>query len=112
MEEQSRLKADIWVKALIRQLDSDCITAVVVRSGDPRAGAVYLKTNDLGGSCRVYSRSYGREGKRVWSPATGDTPVPEDQADDYIRRQVKFDPDCWVIEIEDTAGRFDVTALI
>lgn len=111
VREEPRLKAAIWVKALIRRLDVDFITATVIRSGDPQAGAVYLTANDLKDGCRVYSRSYGENGRRIWAAATGDHPVPETEAADYITRQVKVDPDCWVLEIEDPHGRFDPSSL-
>lgn len=106
-----RLKAEIWVKALVRRLNAEFVTAMVVRSGDPQAGAVYLKTNDLKDGCRVLSRSYGQDGKRLWAPATGDKSVTEQHADDYLARQIKFDSDCWIVEVEDPTGKFDVATL-
>ncbi len=106
-----RLKAEIWIKALVRRLDVDFTTAMVIRKGDPQAGAVYVKVNDLKGGCHVYSRSYGQDGQRLWAPATGDEPVPEERADDYIAKQVKFDSDCWVVEIENPDGAFDPGSL-
>ena len=35
----------------------------------------------------------------------GPQPVGEEKAKDYLSRQQKFDPDLWIIEVEDKAGR-------
>ena len=40
----------------------------------------------------------------VWTPATGADPVPEVDADTYLQRQLDFDPDLWILEIEDRDG--------
>ena len=32
--------------------------------------------------------------------ATGPVPVPEETADAYIKKQLQFDPDLWVIEFD------------
>lgn len=79
---------------------------MVIRSGDPEAGAIYLKVNFLDGNCRVLNRTYGEDGQRIWSSATGDAPVEEARADEYLERQIKFDPDCWIVEIEDPGEKF------
>jgi hypothetical protein len=34
-----------------------------------------------------------------------DQPVPEAKVEERIAREIGFDPDVWVIEIEDRAGR-------
>jgi len=85
---------------------------MVIRSGDPEAGAIYLKLNFLNGTCRVLNRTYGDEGERLWSSATGDAPVDEVRADEYLQRQINFDPDCWIVEIEDPAEKFSTDDLV
>jgi len=44
-------------------------------------------------------------GKLVWLPATGAEPVPPEEADAYVARQVGRDPDLWVLEVDDPRGR-------
>ncbi len=105
MERAPRLKAEIWVKALIRRCEVAGAQAMVVRRGDAAAGIVLVKVNRLDRTASVYSPARAGDGSLVWLPATGDGPVPEPDADAYIARQRKFDPDLWVVEIEDRDGR-------
>lgn len=100
-----RLKAEIWVKAHIRRCWTEDVIAVVVRRGDDMAGTVLVKLNDLADGCTVLQPAPDPGGGRVWLRATGPEPVNEQAADDYIARQLKFDPDLWVLEIEDRKGR-------
>ena len=78
---------------------------MVVRRGDDQAGTVLVKVNRLDGTCTVYAPSWGLDGTRQWLKSTGEIPVAEAGADAYIERQRAVDPDLWVIEIEDRAGR-------
>lgn len=102
---EPRLKAELWVKAHIRRCMVHNIPAVVVRRGDDTAGTVLIKLNRFEGGCTVYAPAYGQDGARIWTRATGETPVPEAEADACIARQAGYDPDIWVLEIEDREGR-------
>lgn len=97
-----RLTAAFWVQAYLRRLNIANIPAFVVFKGDATAGAVLVKSNPLDGNASLFHRTYDGEGQRVWSLLeTGDEP----EMDKIVARQRAFDPDLWVIEVEDPSGR-------
>jgi hypothetical protein len=100
-----RLKADIWIKALIRRCEVVGAFAAVVRKGDDTAGSLILKVNTLDGRAIALAPSYTLEGHRVWRPQPQTEPVAESEVDAYIARASSRDPDLWVVEIEDRQGR-------
>lgn len=99
----SRLTADFWVSAYLTRLRLADIPAFVVKKGDLTAGAVLIKLNRLDGQAEVFQRSFDlMTGERAWiSLAQGD----EISVDQALAKQHSFDPDLWVIEVEDKAGR-------
>jgi hypothetical protein len=97
-----RLTAEFWVQAYLARLRLADIPAFVTRRGDATAGAVIVKLNRLDGSAAAFARSYDAAGTRVWTPLTDAT---EPDVDAALERQRRFDPDLWIVEIEDRAGR-------
>lgn len=98
-----RLTADIWVSAYLTRLRLVDIPAFVVRRGDGTAGAVLIKLNTLDGQACCYQRSFDlTTGDRVWMVLAEGA---EADVDASIARQRSFDPDLWVIEVEDRQGR-------
>ncbi len=103
MSPEPRLKAGIWVAAYLARLRAEDIPAFVVRRGDETAGAVLVKSATLDGKAKVFQRSFDPlTGTRTWMIlAEGD----ESEVDGAIARSRRFDPDLWVIEVEDRTGR-------
>jgi hypothetical protein len=99
----TRLTARFWVDAYLARLRFQDIPAFVTSHGDDTAGAVLVKLNTLDGKASAFHRTYDlMSGSRRWQElATGS----EQEVDASIRRQRDFDPDLWVIEVEDRAGR-------
>ena len=100
-----RLKADIWIRALIRRAQVAGAFAAVVRKGDETAGSLLLKVNSLDGQAIVYVPGYDMDGQRVWRLHSAAGATPEADADIYIEKAVSRDPDVWVVEVEDSQGR-------
>lgn len=101
------LKTDFWASALIRRAGIAGAFAGVVRKGDSDAGAVLVKVATLDGRARLYAPARrGEAGERVWVDLSAGALGDEERAvDAYVRRQAEFDPDIWVVEIEDKQGR-------
>jgi len=98
----TRLTSEFWVQAYLRRLSLADIPAFVTAKGDATAGAVLIKQAPLDGSAMLFQRSYDLDGNRIWvTLAEGE----ESGVDESIARQRSFDPDIWVIEVEDRWGR-------
>jgi hypothetical protein len=98
-----RLKSAIYVQALIRRCEFAGAAAYLVRRGAEEAGAVFLKINRLNGACTVLSPARRGE-ERIWMRPLGES-IEESRAAEYFAKQLRIDPDIWIVEIEDREGR-------
>ncbi len=98
------LKTDMWVAAFIKRLQVAGVAAYVMRHGDNDAGALFLRVSDLAGHSGLLVLGTDFEGRRLWRVrASPDT--TEAEIDELLKREEKYDPDFWVIEIEDRQSR-------
>lgn len=98
-----RLTSDIWVAAYLTRLRLSDIPAFVTRKGDATAGTVLVKLNTLDGQAQAFQRSFDlMTGERAWVTLAEGS---EQDVDASLTKQAEFDPDLWIIEVEDRQGR-------
>jgi len=99
----ARLTSDLWVSAYLTRLRLMDIPAFVPRKGDATAGSVLIKLNTLDGQAQAFQRSFDlMTGYRAWVVLAEGA---EQDVDASLSKQASFDPDLWVIEVEDRQGR-------
>jgi len=105
-----RLKSSIWVAAYLRRCLTEGIFGAVRRRGAEEAGAVFVKVALLDGNAMLYAPAPqtvyddSRPIARIFAP-TSREPVPEASVEDRLVKEIRFDPDAWIVETEDRAGR-------
>ncbi len=105
-----RLKSAIWVAAWLRRVQVEGAFAAVRQRGAEEAGAIFVKLALLDGNAQLFApapqTAYDetRPSERSFA-AVFPAPVPEQTVEDKLAREKKFDPDIWIVEIEDRAGR-------
>ena len=107
-----RLKSAIWVSAYLRRCSVEGAFAAVRRHGADDAGAVFIKVSRLDGSAVLYGPAPqsafddDRPVERLFTAVLGGAgPVPEADIEARLTREIKYDPDVWIVEVEDRAGR-------
>ena len=114
-----RLKSAIWVAAYLRRCNVEGAFAAVRRHGADEAGAVYIKVSRLDGTATLYGPAPqsafddAQPSDRIFTIVMGrDAPVPEADIEARLAREIGFDPDIWIVELEDRAGRHFLDHLV
>ncbi len=105
-----RLRSDIWVAAYLRRVAVEGAFAALRRRGSPEAGAIFVKVDRLDGTAALYEPApqseVGERGvERQWTRAHREEWVEPAAVEARIVREIRFDPDLWLIEVEDRQGR-------
>jgi hypothetical protein len=113
-----RLKSAIWVAAYIRRCHGEGAFAAVRRRGAEEAGAIFIKLNRLDGTAELFSPApqsafdEAHPSDRAFIRSLGEAPVPEAKVEERIAREVRFDPDVWIIEVEDRKGQHFIDRVV
>ncbi len=114
-----RLKSAIWVSAYLRRCSVEGAFAAVRRHGADEAGAIFIKISRLDGSATLYGPApqsvfdEDQPADRLFTAVAGGAePIAEADVEARLAREIKFDPDIWIIEVEDRAGRHFLDSII
>jgi hypothetical protein len=105
-----RLKTSIWVAAYLRRCQTAGVFGAVRRRGAEEAGAVFVKVATLDGKAMLYTPAPqtvyddSRPVERYFTPISPEV-LPEQSVEERIAKEIRFDPDAWIVETEDKAGR-------
>lgn len=105
-----RLRSDIFVSALIRRAEIEGAAAVLRRRGSAEAGAIFVKLDRLDGRAALFGPAPQSEDMpdgvdRLFARVHAQEWLDPVDAEARMKREVIFDPDLWIVEIEDRAGR-------
>jgi hypothetical protein len=106
-----RLKSALWVAAYLRRCQVEGVFAVVRRRGAEEAGAIFVRISRLDGTSDLFGPAPQSAfdavpgAERAFSASLPEQPAPDAAIEVYLSRELKFDPDLWIVEVEDRAGR-------
>jgi hypothetical protein len=105
-----RLKSALWVAAYLRRCQVEGCSAVVRRRGAEEAGAIFVRVCRLDGTSELFGpapqSALEPDGPdRIFAGCLTSQPAPDAEIETYLSRETKFDPDLWIVEVEDRAGR-------
>lgn len=99
-----RLKSEIFVSALTRRIFGLGQSAAVLRKGAAEAGAIFLRQRSRNGLETLYAPAPQNFMDADLPPGrlfeARLVKVEPDAVDAAMAREIRFDPDCWVVEIE------------
>ncbi len=104
-----RVTSSFWVGAYIRRCQVEGTSAVVVRHGADEAGAIFVIVDTLNGAGDLYAPAPQTSFDDVRPSSRLFQRVVEGESmaavNERIARELRFDPDLWVVAVEDRDGR-------
>lgn len=107
----SRLRSDFWVSAYLRRCSIGGLDAVLRRRGAAEAGAIFVKVDHLDGTASLYGPApqalvFDHGVDRLFAPVL-ERVAPLD-IEERVKREARFDPDLWLVEVDSREGRHDL----
>lgn len=108
-----RLASGLIVNALVRRVNAEGGSAMVLAKGHAEAGAILILALERGENPRFFERGIGPEGESALLPSGPSIFDDLDSVSDYWQRRRSRDPDLWVVELDIAAAeRFAAETII
>ena len=102
-----RLPAHLEIASLIRLVESQGGSAMVLSKGERDAGTVLIVTMFRGQDARLFERMPQLDGTRPFIATKAQDLEKPIEFSEYLERRRRQDPDIWILEVDiDDAERF------
>ncbi len=104
-----RLRSDIFVSAYLRRRAVGGVPAYLRRRGAAEAGAIFIKIDRLDGTAALFgpapqSLVAEDDPSRLFVSMFDPPFAPIPDVEERLAKEMRFDPDLWIVEVEDRAG--------
>ncbi len=104
------LKSHLVIDSASTLAKKDGIPIYIIKKGDPDAGVIFIKIDLLNNNVILLRRNlnYVLEKNKTFIEYVNlfpDEIINNFQAVEKLKSEIKVDPDCWIVEIEDKNGR-------
>ncbi|KEO85812.1 MAG: DUF1491 family protein [Erythrobacter sp.] len=96
----TRLPAHLEVSSLIRLVESQGGTAMVLAKGERDAGTILIVTMCRGEDVRLFERMPQMDGTRPFLATKSQDPEKPEEFSEYLDRRRRQDPDIWIVEVD------------
>ncbi|MHB8886533.1 MAG: DUF1491 family protein [Methylovirgula sp.] len=103
-----RLRSDFWVAAYLRRCGVEGVAAALRRRGAAEAGAILVKIDRLDGTGALFGpapQSQVDRDERLFARLHSGEWIEAGAAESRLQREIGFDSDLWIVEVEDRLGR-------
>ncbi len=105
-----RLASDFFVSAIIRRAELGGAYAALRRRGSAQSGTIFVLVDRRDGTCTLYGPApqafyEGGDSERAFTRLHAEESVNREVAEARLEKEIRFDPDVWIIEIESRDGQ-------
>lgn len=105
-----RLASDFFVSATIRRAELGGAFAALRRRGGAQSGAIFVVVDRLDGTCTLYGPApqalyEGGDSERAFTRLHAEESVSRETVEARLEKEIRFDPDVWILEIEARDGQ-------
>lgn len=97
---EPRLTSSVFVSSLVRRVNAEGGSAMILKKGDADAGAIMLLLCERGRNLRVFERQLDFEHGYIWRKTAVENEQDIEFIDKFINSRQRVDPDLWVVELD------------